>query len=76
MQDTKLRVPMELPLEGGGLYLRVARDIIICPMHFSISTPHFACIALTQYDRIVSSLEMNTDPDLKSPNELLCLKHE
>jgi hypothetical protein len=76
MQDTKLRVPMELPLEGGGLYLRAARDIIIFSKHFSISTPHFACIALTQYDSIVSSLEMNSGPDLKSPNELLCPKHE
>jgi hypothetical protein len=76
MQNTKLRVPIELPLEGGGLYLRVAHDIIIFSTHFSISTPHFACIALIQYDRITSSLDMNTSLDLKSPNELLCLKHE
>jgi hypothetical protein len=76
IQDIKLCVPMELLLEGGGLYLRVARDIIIFSLHFSISTPYFACIALTHYERIISSLEMNTGPDLKSPNELLCLKHE
>jgi hypothetical protein len=76
MQNTKPCIPMELPFEGGGLYLRVAREIIIFSSHFSISTPHFACIARTQDDRITSSLEMNTGPDLKSLNELLCLKHE
>lgn len=76
MRDTKLRVPVELLLEGGGLYLRVARDLILISSHFSISMPHFACIAPTQYDRIIPSLEINSDPDLKSPNELLCLKHE
>jgi len=56
--------------------LRAALDLILFSSHFSISIPHFACIALTKYDRIISSLEVNSDPDLKSLNELLCLKHE